>query len=75
MRIPIKIAIRNVIINRKRTVLLGIVIFLSSLLLFLTDATMNGVYTQTLRGYVNLQSGHVAVRMGKHTKHGEFFSW
>jgi putative ABC transport system permease protein len=57
----LRIAIRNVIQNRKRSLLVGSTIFISTLVLFLSDFTMNGVETQVIKGYINLQSGEVNV--------------
>lgn len=61
MRVVIKIALRNILKNKRRNILLLLIIGLSSMVLFITSSLMNGVYEQALRGYVNLQSGHVAV--------------
>lgn len=57
----IRIAFRNVLVQRKRSILIGFAVMLSALLLFMADSTMNGVEGQVLRGYMHLQSGHVAV--------------
>lgn len=61
MRPMIRIALRNVLKSRKRSLLVASTIFISTLLLFLSDFTMNGVETQVLKGYVNLQSGDAAM--------------
>jgi|LSQX01.2.fsa_nt_gb ABC-type lipoprotein release transport system permease subunit len=61
MKITARIAFRNIVSDKKRALLIGIAIFISSFLLFLTNSTMNGVESQVLRGYVNLQSGQVIV--------------
>lgn len=57
----IRIALRNVWAQRRRNSLIGLAVMVSALLLLLSDAVMNGVTRQVLRGYLNLQSGHVAV--------------
>lgn len=61
MGIMAKIAFRNIVADRKRAFLIGVAIFISSFLLFLTNTTMNGTESQVLRGYINLQAGQVAV--------------
>ncbi|HYF76571.1 MAG TPA: FtsX-like permease family protein [Symbiobacteriaceae bacterium] len=57
----IRIALRNVWAQKRRNSLIGLAVMVSALLLLLSDAVMNGVTRQVLRGYLNLQSGHVAV--------------
>lgn len=73
MVVILKIALRNILMNRKRSLLIGFAIFCSSFLLFASNATMNGVEKQVLRGYLNLQSGEVAVMWEelKKTDHNE----
>lgn len=61
MGIILKIAVRNIRQNRKRSFLIGLTIFISSFLLLLSDAALNGIEKQVLRGYITLQSGEVAV--------------
>lgn len=57
----IRIALRNVWAQKRRNALVGLAVMVSALLLLLSDAVMNGVTRQVLKGYLNLQSGHVAV--------------
>lgn len=57
----IKIALRNLVMNKWRSLLIGFALFTSSFLLLISNATMNGVEDQVIRGYVHFQSGHVAV--------------
>lgn len=59
--IVIKIAYRNVVKNKWRSILIGIVLFISSFFLLVSNAAMNGIEDQVIRGYVNYQSGHVPV--------------
>ena len=59
MGIILKIAVRNIRQNRKRSFLIGLTIFISSFLLLLSDAALNGIEKQVLRGYIPLQSGEV----------------
>jgi ABC-type lipoprotein release transport system permease subunit len=61
MGILLKIAVRNIRQNRKRSCLIGLTIFISSFLLLLSNAAFNGIERQVLRGYITLQSGEVAV--------------
>ncbi len=61
MGIILKIAVRNIRQNRKRSFLIGLTIFISSFLLLLSDAALNGIEKQVLRGYITLQSGEIAV--------------
>ncbi len=61
MFISLKIAFRNIVADRKRALLIGTAIFISLLILFLTNSSMNGIEKQVLRSYINLQSGDVAV--------------
>lgn len=61
MGIILKIAIRNIRQNPKRSCLIGLTIFISSFLLLLSNAAMNGIEKQVLRGYITLQAGEVAV--------------
>lgn len=57
----IRIAFRNVLLQRKRSLLIGFAVMLSALLLLLADVIMNGVDRQVVKGYVYLQAGHVTV--------------
>ncbi len=61
MLIVAKIALRNVIASKKRSFLIGLVIFLSTFILLISDAMMNGVERQILKGYDNLQASDVVV--------------
>ena len=61
MQPVIRIAVRNVLKARRRSLLVALTIFISTLLLFISNFTMNGVETQVLKGYVNLQSGDVCL--------------
>lgn len=61
MGIILKLAWRNIRQNQKRSCLIGLTIFISSFLLLLSNAAMNGIEKQVLRGYITLQSGEVAV--------------
>lgn len=61
MGIILKIAMRNIWQNRKRSCLIGLTICVSSFLLLISNAALNGIEKQVLRGYINLQSGEVAV--------------
>ncbi len=61
MIILLKIAFRNIIANKKRSISIGIAIFFSSLIMLIADSVMNGGEVQTLRGYLNIQSGNVAI--------------
>jgi putative ABC transport system permease protein len=65
MLVLVKIAIRNIIKNKKRSLLIGIAIFIPSLILLLTNAVFNGVEEQTLKSYINIQVGEVAVMWSK----------
>lgn len=56
-----KIAIKNVMANKKRSFLLGFVIFLSTLVLLLSNGAMNGVEKQVTKGYRYLQAADVIV--------------
>ena len=71
MFVELKIALRNVLNNKKRSILHGSIILVVSLLLFFSDSAMNGVYNQSLRGYLYLQSGHVAVEWESTRKIGD----
>lgn len=61
MGIILKIAFRNVLKNKRRSILIGLAVFICSFLLLLSNAAMNGVERQILRGYLNLQTAHVVV--------------
>lgn len=65
--IIIKIAFRNILLNRKRSILIGLAIFISSFFFIISNAIMNGTETQMLKSCINLQTGHVTV-MGKNIK-------
>lgn len=56
-----KIALRNILLNKKRSLLIGVAIFLASFLLLFSNAIMNGVIIQVAKGLINIQSGNVAV--------------
>lgn len=56
-----KIAFRNIVKNKWRSLLIGCALFISSFFLLISNAAMNGIEAQVIRGYVNFQSGHVAV--------------
>ncbi|MRN51860.1 ABC transporter permease [Paenibacillus monticola] len=57
----IKIALRNIFAHKKRSAMIGAAILISCLFILLSASTMNGVQQQVLKGYMNIQSGHVAV--------------
>ena len=57
----IKIALRNLAMNKWRSLLIGFALFTSSFLLLISNAAMNGVEDQVIRSYVHFQPGHVAV--------------
>lgn len=57
----VKIAFRNIFYHRGRSLLIGLALFISTFCLLLSNAAMNGIETQVIDGYVNYQSGHVAV--------------
>ncbi|MTI96795.1 MAG: FtsX-like permease family protein [Firmicutes bacterium] len=59
--IILKIALRNVLQNKRRSLLIGLTLFIISFMLLTSNAAMNGVENQVISGYVNYQSGHVAV--------------
>jgi putative ABC transport system permease protein len=59
--ILLRIAFRNVIANRKRSFLIGLVIFISSFIMLASNALMNGAEKQILKGYYNLQAADVVV--------------
>jgi ABC-type lipoprotein release transport system permease subunit len=61
MLILIKIALRNVLKNKRRTLLIGLSIFISSLIFLAGNAMTNGAEKQIMKGYVNYQTGHVVV--------------
>lgn len=61
MGIITKIALRNIVLNKKRSALIGLAIFISSFLLLFSNAALNGVSKQVMKGYLNIQSGHVIV--------------
>ncbi|HEY3366499.1 MAG TPA: FtsX-like permease family protein [Symbiobacteriaceae bacterium] len=61
MRSIFRIAFRSVILQKKRSLVIGFAVMLSALLLLTSDSIMNGVEQQVLKGYLNLQAGHVAV--------------
>jgi putative ABC transport system permease protein len=56
MGIIFKIALRNVVANRRRSFLIGFVIFLASFLLIMANALSNGVDTQVGKSYFNIQA-------------------
>lgn len=61
MNIIAKIAFRNVLKNKKRSILIGFAIFISSVILLVSNAGVNGVISQVSKAYINIQSGHVGV--------------
>jgi putative ABC transport system permease protein len=65
MNVLLKIALRNILANHRRSLLIGLAIFISTFLLLSSNSIMNGVARQTLRGYINIQTGHVAVMWEK----------
>ncbi|MDQ0059014.1 ABC transporter permease [Paenibacillus harenae] len=56
-----KIAIRNIIANRRRSFLIGFVIFVAAFLLLIANAFVNGVGFQVNKAYSQLQAGDVIV--------------
>ncbi len=68
MNTIIKIAFRNVIANKRRSLLLGLAVFVSSFLLLFSSAALNGVKEQVSKGYMNLQSGDTIVLWEDHKK-------
>ncbi len=61
MLILLRIAFRNILMNKKRAFMIGFAIFISSFLLLVSNAFMNGANKQVMRGYLNIQSGDVSV--------------
>ncbi|MCL6590118.1 MAG: ABC transporter permease [Firmicutes bacterium] len=61
MLILLKIAFRNIIQNRKRTLLTGLTLVISCTLLFFSFAIVNGVSRQVIKKYRDFQSGDVTV--------------
>lgn len=59
--ICLRIALRNIIQNRRRSVLIGIAVFVSCLILMVSDSIFNGVEEQILKSYKGLQSGDVVL--------------
>lgn len=57
----LKIAFRNIIKNKWRSLLIGFALLISTFFLLVSNASMNGIEDQVISGYVNFQSGHVAV--------------
>ncbi|HBS93364.1 MAG TPA: hypothetical protein DG577_10415 [Firmicutes bacterium] len=57
----LKIAFRNLVQNKWRSLLIGCALFTSSFLLLISNAAMNGVENQVISSYVHYQTGHVAV--------------
>ncbi len=57
----LKIAFRNVKKDKKNSLFIGLTIFIAALIFFAINFTMNGVEEQVLKGYLNLQSGHVII--------------
>lgn len=57
----LKIAFRNVKKDKKTSLFIGMTIFIAALIFFAINFTMNGVEDQVLKGYLNLQSGHVII--------------
>jgi len=56
----LKIAFRNLVQNKWRSLLIGCALFTSSFLLLISNAAMNGVENQVISSYVHYQTGHVA---------------
>lgn len=56
-----KIAIRNIVANRRRSFLIGFVIFIAAFLLLTANAFVNGVGYQVNKAYSQLQAGDVIV--------------
>lgn len=59
--ILLKIAFRNIVYSRRRSLLIGLALFICTFSLLFSNAAINGIETQVISGYVNYQSGHVAV--------------
>lgn len=57
----LKIAFRNVKKDKKTSLFIGMTIFIAAIIFFAINFTMNGVEDQVLKGYLNLQSGHVII--------------
>lgn len=59
--IYIKIALRNILKNRKRTALIGLTLLISCMLLLFSFSIGNGIHRQIVDKYRSFQSGDVAV--------------
>ena len=68
MGIIAKIAFRNILKDKRRSIVLGFVIFISFYVLMNSNAFMNGVERQVLKGYKNLQTADVVVIWENHKK-------
>ncbi|MDP4090205.1 MAG: FtsX-like permease family protein [Bacillota bacterium] len=61
MSVYFKIALRNILKNKKRTALIGLTLTSSSVLLLFSFAMSNGIARQILEKYKDFQSGDVTV--------------
>lgn len=61
MRIIAKIALRNIILNKRKSVLIGFTLFFSTFILLFSSSAINGIQSQVTNGYVNIQTGDVIV--------------
>lgn|GEM_PF-981460 len=65
MRILVRIAFRNIKLNMKKSLVLGLTIFFCSFLLLTVNAAMNGAEKQVMKNYKNLQVGDIIVMWDK----------
>jgi hypothetical protein len=61
MNVFIKIAVGNILKNKKRTLLIGLTLVISCILLLLSFSIGNGIRRQVLDKYRYSQSGDVSV--------------
>lgn len=62
----IKIAFQNFKRNRKKTIYVGIAVYISLMMLLMSNAFVNGMQKQITNAYINIQSGDVPVMWKDH---------
>jgi putative ABC transport system permease protein len=61
MNLYVKIALRNVVQNKRRSLLIGVAIFFSCFILLFSGAVFNGVERQIYKSYKTFQSGDIVI--------------
>ena len=68
----IQLAFRNILRNRKRSILSIIAIFIASLIVVISEAWIGGIVNAYINGSARLQTGHIRIMHNNYHKRERF---